>query len=198
MVSIASKAIIQRNMNGLPVSANDTVCVVHSAKNMIYTAFGSFSHNNTHAEITMINQLIANNDTGVLGMTVINVSNLNFVMPCPSCVSAFLKLNPVNSNTVIFTPNGYIPLLQILNQQPFMGYQQPVNLATPVQNFKDDNGVINDLGIENTVSISKDAAKAKAAAEAEAAAHPETAEAAAEEVATEEVAVQEVTEENKD
>lgn len=138
MVSIASKAIIQRNMNGLPVSANDTVCVVHSAKNMIYTAFGSFSHNNTHAEITMINQLIANNDTGVLGMTVISVSNLNFVMPCPSCVSAFLKLNPVNSNTVIFTPNGYIPLLQILNQQPFMGYQQPVNLATPVQNFKDD------------------------------------------------------------
>ncbi len=36
-----------------------------------------------------------------------------------------------------------------------------------IQNFKDDNGVINNLGIENTVSISKDAAKAKAAAEAE-------------------------------
>ena len=36
-----------------------------------------------------------------------------------------------------------------------------------IQNFKDDNDVINNLGIENTVSISKDAAKAKAAAEAE-------------------------------
>ena len=36
-----------------------------------------------------------------------------------------------------------------------------------IQNFKDDNGVINNLGIENTVAISKDAAKAKAAAEAE-------------------------------
>ena len=36
-----------------------------------------------------------------------------------------------------------------------------------IQNFKDENGVINNLGIENTVAISKDAAKAKAAAEAE-------------------------------
>ncbi len=36
-----------------------------------------------------------------------------------------------------------------------------------IQNFKDDNGVINNLGIENTVAISKDAAKAKAIAEAE-------------------------------
>lgn len=36
-----------------------------------------------------------------------------------------------------------------------------------IQNFKDKNGVINNLGIENTVQISKDAAKAKAAAQAE-------------------------------
>ena len=36
-----------------------------------------------------------------------------------------------------------------------------------IQNFKDDNGVINNLGIENTVAISKDAAKAKAAPKAE-------------------------------
>ena len=36
-----------------------------------------------------------------------------------------------------------------------------------IQNFKDKNGVIDNLGIENTVQISKDAAKAKAAAEAE-------------------------------
>ncbi len=36
-----------------------------------------------------------------------------------------------------------------------------------IQNFKDKNGVINDLGIQNTVQISKDAAKSKAAAEAE-------------------------------
>lgn len=36
-----------------------------------------------------------------------------------------------------------------------------------IQNFKDSNGVIDNLGIENTVSISKDAAKAKASAEAE-------------------------------
>lgn len=36
-----------------------------------------------------------------------------------------------------------------------------------IQNFKDRNGVIDNLGIENTVQISKDAAKAKAAAEAE-------------------------------
>ena len=36
-----------------------------------------------------------------------------------------------------------------------------------IQNFKDKNGVIENLGIENTVQISKDAAKARAAAEAE-------------------------------
>lgn len=36
-----------------------------------------------------------------------------------------------------------------------------------IQNFKDQNGVIDNLGIENVVQISKDAAKAKAAAEAE-------------------------------
>lgn len=36
-----------------------------------------------------------------------------------------------------------------------------------IQNFKDRNGVIDNLGIENTVQISKDASKAKAAAEAE-------------------------------
>ncbi len=36
-----------------------------------------------------------------------------------------------------------------------------------IQNFKDKNGVIDNLGIENTVQISKDAAKAKAAAQAE-------------------------------
>lgn len=36
-----------------------------------------------------------------------------------------------------------------------------------IQNFKDRNGVIENLGIENTVQISKDAATAKAAAEAE-------------------------------
>ncbi len=36
-----------------------------------------------------------------------------------------------------------------------------------IQNFKDKNGVIENLGIENTVQISKDAAKAKAAAESE-------------------------------
>lgn len=36
-----------------------------------------------------------------------------------------------------------------------------------IQNFKDKNGVINNLGIENTVQISKEAAKAKAKAEAE-------------------------------
>ncbi len=36
-----------------------------------------------------------------------------------------------------------------------------------IQNFKDRNGVIDNLGIENTVQISKDAMKAKAAAEAE-------------------------------
>jgi len=36
-----------------------------------------------------------------------------------------------------------------------------------IQNYKDKNGVIDNLGIENIVQISKDAAKAKAAAEAE-------------------------------
>ena len=36
-----------------------------------------------------------------------------------------------------------------------------------IQNFKDSNGVIQNLGIQNTVQISKDAAKSKAAAEAE-------------------------------
>ena len=36
-----------------------------------------------------------------------------------------------------------------------------------IQNFKDQNGVIENLGIENTVQISKEAAKARAAAEAE-------------------------------
>lgn len=36
-----------------------------------------------------------------------------------------------------------------------------------IQNFSDQNGVIQNLGIENVVQISKDAAKAKAAAEAE-------------------------------
>ena len=36
-----------------------------------------------------------------------------------------------------------------------------------IQNFKDKNGVIENLGIENTVQISKDAAKAKAMAESE-------------------------------
>jgi flotillin len=36
-----------------------------------------------------------------------------------------------------------------------------------IQNFKDKNGVIENLGIENTVQISKDAATAKAAAESE-------------------------------
>lgn len=36
-----------------------------------------------------------------------------------------------------------------------------------IQNFKDRNGVIDNLGIENTVQISKDASKAKASAEAE-------------------------------
>lgn len=36
-----------------------------------------------------------------------------------------------------------------------------------IQNFKDKNGIIENLGIENTVQISKDAAKAKAAAKAE-------------------------------
>jgi flotillin len=36
-----------------------------------------------------------------------------------------------------------------------------------IQNFKDKNGVIDNLGIENTVQISKDAKKAQAAAQAE-------------------------------
>ena len=36
-----------------------------------------------------------------------------------------------------------------------------------IQNFKDKNGVIDNLGIQNTVQISKDAAKSKASAEAE-------------------------------
>lgn len=36
-----------------------------------------------------------------------------------------------------------------------------------IQNFKDKNGVIENLGIENTVAISKDAQKARATAEAE-------------------------------
>ena len=36
-----------------------------------------------------------------------------------------------------------------------------------IQNFKDRNGIIDNLGIENTVQISKDAAKAQAAAKAE-------------------------------
>ena len=36
-----------------------------------------------------------------------------------------------------------------------------------IQNFKDRNGVIENLGIENTVAISKDAQKARAAAESE-------------------------------
>lgn len=36
-----------------------------------------------------------------------------------------------------------------------------------IQNFKDSNGVINNLGIENTVQISKDAKKAQAQAKAE-------------------------------
>lgn len=36
-----------------------------------------------------------------------------------------------------------------------------------IQNFKDKNGVIENLGIQNTVQISKDAAKSKASAEAE-------------------------------
>ena len=43
-----------------------------------------------------------------------------------------------------------------------------LNLTTfNIQNFKDKNGIIENLGIENTVQISKDAAKAKAAAQSE-------------------------------
>ena len=49
-----------------------------------------------------------------------------------------------------------------------------------IQNFKDRNGVIENLGIENTVAISKDAQKARAAAEAEVAVEKANAKKAAE------------------
>ena len=118
MTQIAYNAISQRRMNNIPVRMTDSVCIIYSANNRIYTGFSSIEANGgmnmieKHAELEAVNAMYRYNDLIIKAVSVVNVANLSFVPMCSSCINAMLGMNPNNSAAIVLMPDSAIYLSQ--------------------------------------------------------------------------------------
>lgn len=150
MKQIAQNYVAQRSQNNMPVRYDDTVCVLHTCRNNIFTGFSGLELDSRgtpvskHAEKDVINNLLMYNDLVIDCFAVFNASTLSFVPPCSNCIHSLLRLHPANANSAILTPSKVVWLGQA--EQFFYHHQTPPDT---ISNSKNHSYYQNSENIEN-------------------------------------------------
>lgn len=118
MNQIARNIASQRLSSNMPLSFNDTICVVYTARNKIFVGVSSTKMVNNmpmlcHAEMEVCNNLLNENDTAITEMSVFSAGNFQPVLPCPDCAARIIGLNPANANTLLLLPTQNVVLSQL-------------------------------------------------------------------------------------
>ncbi len=118
MNQIARNVASQRLSSNMPLSFNDTICVVYTSRNKIFVGVSATKMVNNipmlcHAEMEVCNNLVSENDTSVVEMSVFSAGNFQPVLPCPDCTARIIGLNPANANTLLLLPTQSVALSQL-------------------------------------------------------------------------------------
>ncbi len=118
MCTIARITSSQKIGLNIPLTYNDTICVVCTASGKIITGISKLKYINNnpvcvHAEIDVYNNLIGDIDNAVAEISLFNAVNFQPIIPCNECISKIISLNPNSSNAMLILPDRSIPVLQI-------------------------------------------------------------------------------------
>lgn len=118
MNQVARNIASQRLSSNMPLSFNDTICIVYTTNSKIYVGVSAVKMVNNmpmmcHAEMEVCNNLISENDTAIEEMSVFNAGNFQPVLPCPDCAARIMGLNPHNAGTLILLPTQNVVLSQL-------------------------------------------------------------------------------------
>ena len=137
MNQIARNIASQRLSNNMPLSFNDTICVVYTTSGKIYVGVSAVKTVNNmpmmcHAEMEVCNNLVSENDTAIAEISVFNAGNFQPVLPCPDCAARIVGLNPHNAGTLILLPTQNVVLSQLgAFVQSQQNPQMPMGQAVP-------------------------------------------------------------------
>lgn len=137
MNQIARNIASQRLSSNMPLSFNDTICVVYTTTSKIYVGVSAVKTVNNmpmmcHAEMEVCNNLLSENDTAIAELSVFNAGNFQPVLPCPDCAARIMALNPNNAGTLILLPTQNVVLSQLgAFVQSQQNPQMPMGQAVP-------------------------------------------------------------------
>ena len=110
--------------SGAYVSPDDTVCVICSGNNRVYTGVNRIEMRdgrqvNIHAEITAMQNMQAAGESVITAMLLIKTYSRSPMLPCNGCIRYILSLSPENVNCKVALPDRMMPITEIGKpQQP--------------------------------------------------------------------------------
>ena len=140
LFNIAQNVAQQQLHSGVYVGPDDTVCVVCSAGNRIYTGVSRTevqggTQTNIHAEIDAMQHLQQAGETAVTGLLLIKTYSRSPILPCNGCIRYILSLHPENARCQIVLPDRMMPITEI--GQPAAGASAhsmyPQGMSMPFQ-----------------------------------------------------------------
>lgn len=122
----------QRIRSGEPVLPDDTVCVLSTGSDKLFTGLNhreqaGGSIRNIHAEVEAIRNMQAAGESHIRTLLLISTANGMPMLPCDNCMMSIIALNPENNRCEIMMMDRAVPISEFIDKLRPMG--RP--LATP-------------------------------------------------------------------
>lgn len=117
LFNIAQDIAVRQQQSGY-VQPDDTVCVICSASNQIYTGVNRREvrdgmPQNIHAELVALQQMQANGDVIAQSILLISTYSKKPMLPCNGCISTILAQHPNNAQCQVALPDRTMLLTEI-------------------------------------------------------------------------------------
>lgn len=150
LYSIAQDIAARQQQSGY-VQPDDTVCVICSASNQIYTGVNRREvldgrQHNVHAELVALQQMQANGDAIVQSILLISTYTKKPMLPCNGCIGTILAQHPNNAQCQVVLPDRTMLLTEIGG--PYSGAAPVGNSAYGSRGFSGHNSMY-----QNSVSV---------------------------------------------
>ena len=117
----AREIAAQRMQSGEQLMQDDTVCVICSASDTLYTgcnrraSVNGMLHNN-HAEVEAIRNMQKAGEAAIRQVLLISVANGMPLLPCDQCLRNFLSIHPDNIRCEIMMHDRAVPITEFIER----------------------------------------------------------------------------------
>lgn len=98
---------------------NTTVCVILARSGRV---FNGVSHNEVHAEIEAVRNMMGFNENTVDSLILVDAGSRLALLPCFNCIRYIVSLNPMNTGSMIMMPDRPVPFQEVIAQNQVSGY----------------------------------------------------------------------------